>query len=125
MKAAQMRHHEHDQILRYVDGELPARAAAKVRRHLEACWQCRAEREQLETTIAECVSYRKNILQQYLPSPPAPWMDIYRGFEDVDASAEPDFFRRVVRALQWPVQDARRWAVAVAVLLVFVVVFYR
>src|SRR5438132_10205905 len=105
MKRPQMRHNENEQYLRELDGELPARAAGKVRSHLEACWQCRAEREQLEGTVAQCVSYRKKLLQQYLPSPPAPWIDIYQGFAAIDASTEPGFFSRVRQFMEWPVHN--------------------
>ena len=119
-----MRHHEND-LLRYVDGELPFRATARVRSHLEACWQCREEREQLETIVAECVRYRKDLLQRYLPSPPAPWADIYQGFAGIDASMEPGIFHRLRHIVEWPAQDVRRWAVAAIALLVLWGVFYR
>src|SRR5262252_5921516 len=125
MKRRQMRHHENEQLLRYVDGELPSRAAGKVRRHLEACWECRAEREQLESTAAECVSYRKDILQRYLPSPPAPWFDIYQGFAEIDASMEPGFFDRLREILEWPLHNARKLAAAAATLLVVWGLWYR
>lgn len=120
-----MRHHENEQLLRYVDGELPARAAGKVRSHLEACWECRVEKEQLEHTVSQCVSYRRNLLQRYLPSPPAPWIDIYQGFAEIDASAEPGIFDRLLRILQWPVQNVRRWAVAAAALVAIWALFYQ
>ena len=81
-----MRHPEDEQLLRYADGELPARAAAAIRSHLEACWQFREQLEQLQNTVGECVRYRKNILQRHLPPPPAPWADIYRGFGEIDAA---------------------------------------
>jgi len=120
-----MRHNENEQLLRYVDGELPAGAAGKVRSHLEACWQCRAEREQLENTVSRCVSYRKDILQRYLPSPPAPWIDIYRGFAAIDASSEPGFFDRVRQFWEWPVHNVKKLAVATVALLVIWGLFYR
>ncbi len=37
------------------------RKSRQVRRHLEACWQCRGELEELEGTVAECVRYRKQV----------------------------------------------------------------
>ena len=97
MKGPEMRHPENEQLLRYADGELPARTAGKIRSHVGACWQCRVELEELEETISECVRYRKNILQPFLPSPPAPWFDIYQGFAKIDASSEPDFFYRATQ----------------------------
>jgi len=81
--------------LRYLDGELPARKGRQVRRHLEACWQCRAEIEALETTVADCMRYRKQVLASRLPEPPQAWVDLSRGFDRIDSelSAEP-FWKR-------------------------------
>ena len=73
------------QLLQYADGELPPRRARRVRRHLETCWQCRTELEELEKTVGQCVRYRRNVLDPCLPSPPAPWMDIHAAFSRLDA----------------------------------------
>lgn len=121
-----MRHPEDEQLLRYADGELPARAAGEIRAHLEACWQCRAALEELQDTVGQCVGYRKNVLQRHLPPPPAPWMDIHGRFAEIDAALEQaGFMDRVARVLAWPMQNAKKWApVAVAVMIVWGL-FYR
>jgi len=91
-------HLEEDQLLRYADGELPARKAREAKRHLEACWQCRAELKESQDLVNECVRYRKNVLQNYLPSPPVPWGDIYQGFAKIDASRnDVSLFVRIAR----------------------------
>ena len=72
-------------LLRYLDGELPARKSRQVRGHLEACWQCRTAVEDLEATVASCVHYRKNVLEAHLPPPPAPWADLSEGFAKIDS----------------------------------------
>ncbi len=82
----QMRHPDDEQLLRFADGELPARQASVVRSHLEACWQCRTELEELHQTVSECVRYRKDVLQTHLPPPPTAWGDIYQRFREIDAS---------------------------------------
>ena len=125
-------HPEEEQLLRYLDGELPAQAAGDVRSHLEACWQCRAALEDLQNVVSQCVHYRKNVLQRHLPAPPAPWVDIYRKFDEIDASMEPVFFdrpvflNRILRLLKSPFNTAgRKWTLAAAVLLVLLGLFYR
>ena len=55
MSSLGMRHAEEGQLLRYLDGELPGRRARQVRKHLEACWHCRAELEELQNTVGDCV----------------------------------------------------------------------
>jgi len=119
-------HPEEEQLLRYLDGELPVQASGEVRSHLEACWQCRAALEELQNVVSQCVHYRKNVLQRHLPTPPAPWVDIYRKFDEIDTSVEPVLFDRFLRLLKSPFDTAiKKWAVAAAALLLFVGLFYR
>ncbi|HWC97822.1 MAG TPA: zf-HC2 domain-containing protein [Candidatus Sulfopaludibacter sp.] len=115
------RHPEDGQLLRYVDGELPARKARQVEKHLQACWQCRTEIEELKSTVAECIRYRKYVLGVHLPIPPNPWADLSREFARIDdsVSAEP-FFARILRPMA-----SLRWslAAAAAIALVCTVVY--
>lgn len=117
-----MRHMEDERLLRYADGELPAREARQVRTHLEACWECRAELEELQETVKECVRYRKSVLQEHLPPPPAPWADIYRQFEELDAVPAGSRWGRMARVLAFPA----RWVpAAIAAALVCGLVLYE
>jgi len=119
-------HPEEEQLLRYIDGELPTRASSEVRSHLESCWQCRAALEELQNVVSQCVHYRKSVLQRHLPTPPAPWVDIHRQFDEIDASVEPVLFNRILRLLKSPFDTAtKKWAVAAAALLVLLGIFYR
>src|SRR5579864_4792642 len=121
-----MRHPEDEQLLRYADGELPARSTGEVRSHLEACWQCRAQLEELHETVTQCVGYRKNVVQRHLPAPPAPWTDIYQRFAEVDATlARPGLLDRAARVLRWPVENPRRWVPIAAALMIIWGMFYR
>jgi hypothetical protein len=118
------RHPDHDDLLRYADGELRGLAARRIRKHLEACWQCRADLQDIENAITGCVDYRKNVLQRLLPPPPAPWSDIYAGFAKMDAT-EPDFLQEGSRP-QRVGHPMLRWAaVAAVVLLASAALVYR
>jgi hypothetical protein len=127
MSNLQKPHPEDGVLLRYIDGELPARSARQVQRHLEACWQCRAAVEELQTTVSDCVRYRKAVLETCLPGPPLPWPDLQRDFERIDASlASESLAHRFIRILQWPVAGPGRWAVAgLAAVAVIVAVLYE
>lgn len=107
-----MNHHpEDDELMRYADGEMPARKARDVRSHLEACWQCRVGLEELQKVISDCVRYRKDLLHVYLPSPPARWGDIYQGFAEIDASRNSvPFFFRIRESLRLRLNAPPRWA---------------
>lgn len=111
-----------EQLLRYADGELPEREAAKVRLHLEACWQCRSELVEFEKVVGACVHYRNTVLRTCLPSPPAAWCDIYEKFAEANASArERSFIARFLTAFGAFTIDAfttpRRWIPAAGVIL--------
>lgn len=114
-------HPEEGVLMRYLDGELPAREARETRRHLEACWQCRTELAELQKTVADCIWYRNDVLNAHLPPPPAPWFDIYREFDRIDgaqrrSSALTGFFK----------SGGLRWAMAAAAAAVLAVaVFYQ
>src|SRR5437764_9958905 len=104
-------HPEDGLLLRHLDGELPARKSRQVRGHLEACWQCRTAVEDLESSIAECVHYRKNVLQAHLPPPPAPWGDLTEGFTRIDAEIGIEsWMARLGRLFAAP--PLRRWALS-------------
>ena len=110
-------HIEEDELMRYADGEMPARTAREIRSHLEACWQCRTGLAELQKVISDCVRYRKDLLQVYLPSPPARWGDIYQGFAEIDASRnEVPLFLRIRASLRLRLQAVEihapaRWAI--------------
>ncbi len=104
MNNLEMRHPESDLLLPWLDGELTARQARRVRKHVEACWQCRTELDHLQRTVAACIRYRRDLLQPSLPPPPLPWSDLTQGFARVDSALRPRLFQRPVF----------RWAALVA-----------
>jgi Putative zinc-finger len=87
MSSLELRHPESELLLPYLDGELPARKARQVRRHVEACWQCRAELEELEKTVGECMRYRRRLQESPLAQPPQPWSDLSHEFARIDAAS--------------------------------------
>ena len=134
-----MGHLEDGFLLRYLDGELPRRKARQVRQHLEACWQCRVELASLETTVADCVMYRKNVLGACLPAPPQPWKDLSREFDrigefdptgefdriDASLAGEP-LGVRLINLLTRTLTPPVKWAAACAALVaVAAIPFYQ
>jgi hypothetical protein len=49
-------------LVLYVDGELSPRQSAAVSSHLDACWSCRARRDELDETISGFVGYWRRTL---------------------------------------------------------------
>ena len=121
MSNLDVRHPEDGLLLRYLDGELPRRQARQVRTHLETCWQCRAQVEELEATIGECVRYRQNVLAPSLPPPPEPWRSLDFACADSELAAQ-FWFTRLARFLSPRQNPGLRWALsgAAVVALCFV-----
>ena len=123
MSKLNQRHPEQSDLLLYIDGELPGGKARQVRSHLEACWQCRSEVEDLQGIITECVKYRKEVLAPMMPFPPAEWSSL--NFELVEAElASQSLLVRLARHFS-PRQAGLRWALsgALAVALCFVLIW--
>src|SRR5258705_12470336 len=55
-------HPSDDELLAFLDGELSAKPASKVQKHLEGCWACRAKREKMERSISAFINYRSAAL---------------------------------------------------------------
>jgi hypothetical protein len=66
-KSNQNPHLSDEQLLRTLDGESSAHEAAEVEVHLEACWSCRARRDQIEKAIGDVVEYRDHLMKRYSP----------------------------------------------------------
>lgn len=48
-----------EDLLLYLDGELPERRKREVRGHLDACWECRARTMSLQSTITEFIKVHR------------------------------------------------------------------
>src|ERR1700691_4988986 len=102
------RHFDRD-LVRYFDGELSARRARKVTRHLECCGRCRAELDELRNSFAECARYQEE-LEAQMPVAPEPWRDLYSDFSRIDESlANTSLLGRVMRPLVH--SGVPRWAI--------------
>ena len=63
-------HISDEQMIAFIDGELSPRKQLEIHRHLESCWRCRAERQQIEATVFALVERRQQLLKRFLPLPP-------------------------------------------------------
>ena len=60
------------ELLLASDGELPAAHAARVQSHLEACWTCRARKQEFESAIGEFVHSVRRSCDPHLPPAEGP-----------------------------------------------------
>lgn len=89
-------HPSQDDLLRYCDGELDERLAEEVRGHLEVCWQCRAELDDLQAAVKRCVQYGTAFMDTVVPPPAKPWADLRQLSANAERPSNPN---RLARAL--------------------------
>lgn len=92
-------HPPEEDLFLYVDGELPARKAAYMRTHLDACWSCRVRTEKVQEAITSFVDYRNRVLRALVPSPPHGWRDFDSKLKTVVAESGKRSFRSGLREL--------------------------
>ncbi len=73
-------------LLRLLDGELPTAESRTLHRHLESCWHCRKDRNEMQSAIDAYVRYRESAL---LPPPPKNWLDLHHQMEIADLAHTP------------------------------------
>jgi hypothetical protein len=80
-------HPAEDELLYYVDGELPGPETARIRAHLEACWTCRAKTEHIQETISAFVHFLDTSVAPNIGAPPHGWRSLEAGMAEVAAQA--------------------------------------
>src|ERR1700722_5424945 len=60
-------HPSDEQLLLDVEGELSAPEAELIRSHLDACWKCRAHRQEIENAIADFIRIHQGEFAEKLP----------------------------------------------------------
>jgi hypothetical protein len=116
MSNLEMRHPEEGLLLRYLDGELARGKANQIRSHLEACWQCRAEVEELQAAVGDSVRYRKTV-GACLPPPPSPWRPLNFDLAEAELATQ-SVFSRLANFFSLRRNAPLRWAASAAAVLV-------
>ncbi len=89
-----------EDLLLAADGELPARASARVQTHLAACWTCRARKQELEGAVGEFVRAYRHDLDDRCPSGDGP-RALLKAQMGLLAETQPEFRANWFRHLSW------------------------
>ncbi len=92
-------HHSDEQILLELEGEISARRQPAVRSHLDACWQCRTRRQEIEAAIAEFIRVHQRGLNATIPPAAASRARLQARL--AEASAPPPRSTRFARMVRW------------------------
>jgi hypothetical protein len=106
MSSPTPQHPDEEDLLRLLDGDLSDQDVRRLQCHLESCWHCRKERNEMQAAIDEFVRYREQVLLPQLPAPPRNWPDLRLRCESLDQSSAP------AAARSWTV-----WRIAAASLI--------
>ncbi len=116
MSSPTPQHPDEADLLRLLDGDLSDQDARKLQSHLESCWHCRKERNEMQAAIDEFVRYREHVLLPQMPEPPRNWPDLRLRCESLDQSRTP------AAARNWTVwRIAAASLVGMAVLAAFII----
>jgi hypothetical protein len=85
MNNSPMLHPQAEELLLFVDGELPRSSRASIRNHLEGCWKCRTELEQLESVISEFMRYKSRLEASAAPVSRCSPAELRRKIEQLDS----------------------------------------
>jgi anti-sigma factor RsiW len=89
-------HPESGELLLYLDGELPEARRTSVRKHLEVCWKCRHEAEELAGAVSEYMRYQTAMDSAEPPAGTHPSAGLLREMQLLDAaSGQPGLWNRV------------------------------
>jgi anti-sigma factor RsiW len=112
-----------EQLLLHVDGELDHRTNECVRAHLDACWSCRARRDDLQAAIRTVVKLCNEVLLPMTPPPPAPWPGLRARLEEAGQNLRRLPLAERLRTRQvWPAVLRPPGVMVTALLLVLTVV---
>jgi anti-sigma factor RsiW len=82
----QSEHPPREMLLLFVDGELPAKEAAQLETHLEACWPCRVKTKKIQEGIANIIEFDERVLTPRL-NPPQGWRNFDRQLRQLAAQS--------------------------------------
>lgn len=99
-------------LLRYVDGELGAKHAARLRDHFEACWACRADLEEVQSSIHEYIRFHQKRLGSASAIPPGEWRAFDARLRDLETELGNRAENAIWRLVEIPFR--RGWATGAA-----------
>jgi hypothetical protein len=89
------KHLSREELLRHLDGELPASAMRKTTLHLQSCWTCQAELGRVEEQIALIYHAQAKIVGPLLPPPPTSWPCLEARLDRAQGERRTPFWKRL------------------------------
>jgi hypothetical protein len=90
-----MRHISDDELVRLADGELPPQRTGEVEAHLEACWECRARMEEIQSAMTGFVRAHHAEFDVQLPPADGPRALLRARLGELSSESPTGWWRRV------------------------------
>ena len=90
-----IRHISDEELVRSADGELPPQRATEVETHLEACWECRARMEEIQSAIMGFVRAHHAEFNSKLPPADGPRALLRARLHELSSESPTGWWRRV------------------------------
>ena len=124
------KHATEDELLRFLDGEMPRWHARRLRHHIEQCWACRSRSESMQSAILDFVEVRKRMLLPHVSLPNSPRDRFLRKLEELSQTDEqswPTRLGHLLRRTTAPISNPvfAIFLIVVAVASAIVVVWQR
>jgi anti-sigma factor RsiW len=108
-------HPNSEDLLLYIDGELPEPGQAAIRKHLAGCWKCRREVEELEGAVSEYMRYQTAVDAAEGTAGTRSSTDLRRKMERLEAQlGRPGLWSRARTRLTFPA-PAYAWRLAAGI----------
>jgi hypothetical protein len=99
-------HLSDQQLLLDVEGELSARDERPVRSHLDACWKCRARRQEIENAIGDFIRIHQREFDAELPPAAGPRALLKAHLAQLSATAPRSSWFALMRRFDWTLAAA-------------------
>jgi hypothetical protein len=118
-------HLNHQQMLAYLDGELPKGEMANVADHLHSCWTCRIEMERLEGDIATILDAHNESFAPSVPPPSKAWPTFEAMIAHKQTQTPRPIFFRLADTIRTYLTPMRGFALAGLVAGIVLIAFLR
>ena len=112
-------HPSDQQLLLEVEGELSGNDQDALRSHLDACWTCRARRQEMENAIADFIRVHQRELNVALPPVAGPRALLKARLTELSATPPRSSWFFPARRLDWTFAAALSMLAAIGMFLVY------
>ncbi len=111
MSTKTRKHLTDEQLLAYLDGELPVTDVFSIRNHLKICWECRSTLHDLEHQIEAASRFIARSIEQDEQRTAATKRKLLRWIRQFESRRPPSLYRKMRQyAVRWFIYGSAQWS---------------